>query len=126
MTITERIKSLADAYEYFDLKRDDLLFPDPKHPYQIAANHFIDAQVLTDALNEKHEFDYDNYGQDKYVLWYNLRSSAGGGSGFALDDVVYAHASASVGPRLTFKSRELAYHAFKIAPDTFRGFIKKD
>lgn len=124
-TIFEKIKSLQDAYDYLGESRESMLIPDPKNTYQVSANHFMDAQVLAAALNERSVFDYDSY-DEKYVFYWDLRSSAGGGSGFALVVVGCDITASYVGPRLSFKSRKLALHAFKIAPDTFRGLIKKD
>lgn len=125
-TIFERVQSVQDAYKEIGESRETLLIPDPKSPYQVAANHSIDAQVLAAALNEGWIADYDDWNQDKWVIYWNLMSSAGGGSGFALLAVSYAYSFSHVGPRLSFKSREHALHAAKIAPDTFRGLIKKD
>lgn len=125
-TIFERVQSVQDAYKEMGENRETLLIPDPKSPYQIVANHSIDAQVLAAALNEGWIADYDDWNQDKWVIYWNLMSSAGGGSGFALHVVFFDCAGSSVGPRLSFKSREHALHAAKIAPDTFRGLIKKD
>mgnify|MGYP001091177292 CR=1 FL=1 len=125
-TIFERVQSVQDAYKEMGENRETLLIPEPKSPYQVAANDFIDAQVLAAAINEGWIADYDNRKQEKWVIYWNLMSSAGGGSGFAMDGVLYVYAGSYVGPRLSFKSEKHALHAAKIAPDTFRGLIKKD
>ena len=124
--IFERVQSVQDAYKEVGENRETLLIPEPKSPYQVAANDFIDAQVLAAAINEGWIADYDNRKQEKWVIYWNLMSSAGGGSGFALVVVYCGNALSGVGPRLSFKSEKHALHAVKIAPDTFRGLIKKD
>ena len=105
-TIFERVQSVQDAYKEMGENRETLLIPEPKSPYQVAANDFIDAQVLAAAINEGWIADYDNRKQEKWVIYWNLMSSAGGGSGFALLVVVFDCTASSVGPRRSFHSEE--------------------
>lgn len=116
MKITERIKKLEDAYEYLGLKmEDEIPFANPNTGRQIAANGFIHATILVEALNEKIRPDYNDSNRVKYeILWY-MKSKAAGGPGFSYNVRGYYSSASCVGARLVF----LDYDVMRYAAETF-------
>lgn len=123
MSITDKIKTIEDAYAAQGLvMQDEIPFAEPKNGRQLAANSFMNAMVLTEALNEGWVPDYDT-NEDKYEIWWYMRSEAAGGPGFSFL-VYYCDLSGSrVGARLVFRTRQLARYAGETFPEVYKDFI---
>jgi hypothetical protein len=67
------------------------------------------------------KIDWDNYSQRKYYGWFDLRASAGSGSGFACDDYDCAYGYSHVGARLVFPSLEDLKHAVKVFEQEYKA-----
>lgn len=117
--ITEKIKSFEDACTFLGLNPIEVLPPDTMYnaKYLIACAMLA---IITKALNEGWEPDWDNSNEYKYYPWFDMRSSGGGFSfvGYGSDYVV-----SSVGSRLCFKSRELARYAATQFLDIYKDFM---
>jgi hypothetical protein len=124
--ITDRIKTYIDVC--LELKIDasySLPFPTPENDEEKAVNAFVMLRNIAKVLNEGWTPDWDNSSQAKYYPWFDMRSSAGSGSGLSFD--VYADDSSGsrVGSRLCFKTRELAEYAAKQFVEVYRDYMKK-
>lgn len=119
INVMDRIKSYEDACAdqgIKPLKLSDFDFlPEKDREY-----HFCDHQqvIITRALNEGWEPDYDDTSQYKYTVWYKW---VGSGSGFSYSYFVHVCSLSFVGARLEFKSLELAKYFAK----QFIGIINK-
>ena len=106
-SITERIKTFEDACAYLDLNPIDVLPPETIYnaKFLIASAKLA---IITKALNEGWEPNWDNSSEWKYYPWFDIRSSGGGFSFY-----VYGGGTTRsfVGSRLCFKSRGLATYA---------------
>lgn len=104
LDITELVGSYEDACRLrgvTPLSLSDFAFHGPKRQEQKYADHQLD--IINEALNEGHVFDYDDPDEEKY--YPVLRKT---GSGFALH-VVYCDGTGSyVGPRRSFRTEEAA------------------
>lgn len=117
-TVTERIKSVEDAFnETGRPKIDFSIFPEDIRSYM--QSHY-ELAVLTEALNEGEKFDYDNENQRKYCSWWEKSPS-----GFVFSDsgYYYTTARAGSGVRLCLKNEELVRHAASIAPHLYNGIL---
>ncbi|HAZ00691.1 MAG: hypothetical protein A2W90_14535 [Bacteroidetes bacterium GWF2_42_66] len=124
MQITEKIKSFEDACAHHGIEPN---IPDvsglmPKH--QEAVVNFYKLSVITSALNEGWEKDWNNYNEYIYYPWWyveTLGSFAGLADAFTSYAVSYA--DALLGSRLGFKTRELARYAASQFRDIYREII---
>lgn len=105
--ITERIKTIDDAYEAIGEVRpsDDDFKERGLTPDEIHRRHL---KVIAKALNEGWEADMYNTEQNKYYPWFEVGSSS-----FAFGGTYYSYSRAYAGhaSRLCFKSAELARYA---------------
>lgn len=65
--------------------------------------------------------NYDDTRQLKYYGWFDLRSSAGSGSGFSYDGFGCAVDLSGVGARLSFPSEAILRHVVKILEPEYRA-----
>lgn len=102
------VKTFAQACKHKGLDPKTIL-PDvssfPKE-HQKALLATAKAYIIVAVLNDDAVFDYNDYNQEKWVLWYWLNKP-----GFRLRDAGYDNTDSDVGPRLSFVSREVALHA---------------
>jgi len=107
--ITDRIKSYEDACVELGI--------DPIDEKQLKNLGFTNTEIarrkletITSALNEDWQADLYNTSQYKYYGWFDVSS---GSFRFCGTDFQYSIATAGVGSRLCFSSRELAEYAAK-------------
>lgn len=88
------------------------------------ANHKLD--VIIEATNEGHIFDWNNYSESKYILWWNMETYGDApGSGFSLYCVDGGRGFTRVSARRVFKTREDAEYVGKTHIDLFRDAMKQ-
>ena len=104
LDITELVGSYEDACRLrgvIPLSLSDFAFLGPQRKVVAYADHQLD--ILNEALNEGHVFDYDDPDERKY---YPLLKKTG--SGFALFVVVCDRTVSYVGPRRSFRTEKAA------------------
>jgi hypothetical protein len=124
MSIIDKIQTLADAYTYSGLEREETIIIEPKNKHQKAANSFIDALTLTAALNEGRKPNFDDSDEVRYIIGWDMRSEAVGGPGFAYD--VSSTRVRSVSPvciGLIFFNLEVAKYAATTFPEVYEPFM---
>jgi hypothetical protein len=112
--ITDRIKSFEDACR--ELGEDPANF-NVGMPDEIA---YKKLKVITRALNEGWEPNWNNDNQYKWYPWFYMDSP-----GFRFYDSYYSRtaASAGAGSRLCFKSQELSTYAGQCFLELYRQFM---
>lgn len=105
--ITDLVKTFEDARKITG--RPDV--PDFSSLPEDLRKHFIALYkivVITEALNEGWQPNWDNHNEYKYYPWFEMSPSS-----FAFYDSYYGNAYADAGSRsrLKFKTRELAKYA---------------
>jgi hypothetical protein len=124
MSSIDRIKTLKDAFEALGLnQQEETPFANPKNDRQKAANAFLFATVLVEALNEGRKPDYDNRNEVKYEIWWDMRSEAAGGPGFAYYHCGLVSSRSDAGARLVFFDRKVAIYAATHFLDVFKAFM---
>lgn len=120
--ITDRVKTFQDALDVDQngVSEKELVerwtklgLPDDEIGYR-------KLKIITKALNEGWEPDWDNSNEYKYWPYFNMGSS---GFGFSVADCVVWFADTGVGSRLCFKSRELAEFAAKQFVQEYKDFM---
>ncbi len=104
LDITELVGSYEDACRLrgvTPLSLSDFAFHGPKRQEQKYADHQLD--IIIEALNEGHVFDYDDDDERKHYPLFKKT-----GSGFALHAVYCDRTSTDVGPRRSFRKEETA------------------
>mgnify|MGYP001354057252 CR=1 FL=1 len=107
MKITDRVKTFEDAYE---------IAGKPQKPdfnvFSVADRSFFEHMwkmtIITKALNEDWEPDWDNTDEPKYYPYFSMSPSGFGFRGAYHD---FACAPAGCGSRLRFRTSELARYA---------------
>jgi hypothetical protein len=80
--------------------------------------------IITRALNEGWEPDWENWSEYKYWSWfYTADYGANAGFACAYADLVPSGADATVGSRLCFKTRSLATYASEQFRDLYFEYI---
>lgn len=116
--ISSQIDSLESACNYLGESDDDVKQLRILESVKGLARYIIAEQelvVITKAINEKEELDWDNHNTVKYYNWWYL------GSVFRLSGVNYYDSDSTCSARLCYTSREKAQHS----ADKFK-FIWKD
>jgi hypothetical protein len=113
--ITDRVKSFEDACGIlgFIVQTHRNMFEELQKD-EIA---YIKLKVITEALNEGWEPDWNNNNEYKYYPWWNMQN------GFSLSDVSYYYSYSFVSSRLCFKSRELAEYAAKQFLEIYKDYF---
>ena len=121
--ITEVIKSFEDAVKATGRPNtpDFSNVPEDLREYFEAQYKMV---VISEALNEGWEPDWDNENEAKYFPWFWKEAVS---SGFVFRDAYYyySHASAGSGSRLCFKTRALAEYAGKQFIDIWNKILLK-
>lgn len=117
--ITDRIKSVRDAFEELDICPSDI---EVSLPCELKGDkesilNYINAIVVTRALNEGWEPDFDNSSEGKYYPYFDMRSA---GSGFACNGCNCWISLTYTPARLCFKTPELAVYAGKQFNEMFK------
>lgn len=123
MKITERVKSVGDAIEIAkpDQAEIELLSYNGTNDRMIGTKHALILFMLSEVLNEGKEADWDNDDERKWFPVWDMRS----GFGFSGANYGTWAPYSDVGSRLCFRTRELAIHAAKIAPESYKYFMQK-
>ncbi|MDR0231594.1 MAG: hypothetical protein LBI82_05685 [Dysgonamonadaceae bacterium] len=119
--VTDRIKTLQDAIE--ETGRPEVpAFSDVPEDLRPYFQEQYKAIVVTEALNEGWEADYNDGNQKKWMPW--LKASL---SGFAFGDTYCVRSDPAAGraARLCLKSDELAAYVGKQFTDIHAGIITK-
>ncbi len=120
--VMERIKTVKDAFNECGLDINNL--PDvsaiPKCFHKFIQNMYI-AAVLTKALNEGWEPNWNDSSEWKYYPWTKVSADKKrpAGFGFSLSSCDYSRSSSSVGSRLCFKNSKLAIYVTKQFPEVY-------
>ncbi|MBO9674439.1 MAG: hypothetical protein J7577_13410 [Sphingobacteriaceae bacterium] len=110
--ITDRVKTVEDAYKELNLNRSDYIptksiAMTDKYYAQICAE--IDFEIVVAALNEGVELSFANANQKKWRIW--LKHDGISGFGFHNTFYDYADTLTNVGSRQSFATQELAEYA---------------
>lgn len=118
------IKSFEEACAVLGLNpADEIPFAEPKNGNQKAVNAAAKLFILASALNGEWVADWDNWDQGKYYPWFDMRSTAAGGSGFSCFVCYSGRVFSIVGSRLVFKDRKTAEYAGKQFLDIYRDLM---
>lgn len=114
--VMDRIRTFEDAMEETgrpDAPDFSCLPPDMRKHFTALYKMY----VITEALNEGWEPDWDNDDECKYYPWFVMSPSS-----FAFRDSYFEYSSAGAGSgsRLKFKTRELAEYAAKQFEDIWK------
>jgi len=124
MSITDKIQTVTDAYTYLGVDRSEMTFPEPKNDIQRAANAFVDATILTAALNERREPDFDDLNESKCIIGWDMRSEASGGPGFSYDvSTTFVRSVSPVAACLVFFKLEVAIYAASKFTEVYKTFM---
>ena len=114
--IKKRVKTFEDACKVLSLAPGDVTSINDTEDEAA----YKRLKVITKALNEGWEPDWDNRSEGKYYPWFYLGSSSGG---FSCHDYAYVLTASHVGSRLCLKSRDLAIYAGKQFTEEYKPFM---
>lgn len=119
------IETLADAYTARGLEREEIVFDNPANDLQQAANAFIDAIVLTAALNGGRKPNFTNPLERKVPISWRHREFYTGAPVFLYNDYdfVLDNTCSFVGERLSFFDKDVAKYAAEKFPEVFKPFM---
>lgn len=80
--------------------------------------------TVCEAFQQDRPFNYDNSSEEKRFPWWDLRSTAGAGSGFSLHGIAFDRTGSRVGSRLSSFSKEEANYIAEIMADDYRVIMK--
>ena len=128
LPIQERIKTYEDACSALNrqpLTEEQFSFLPEKDRKAMFSLHKI--TTVIEALNEGHEFDWNDYSERKYSPWFDMETygDAPAASGFSFYDFGYDITFSSVGARLVLRTRELAEYVGKQFLEDYRNWFKK-
>lgn len=109
MDITDKIKTVEDAYKHLGMDREKSL-PQISNVSEKDKDYLIcefDLWIISRALNEDWEADFLDANQLKYFNWFYVDSSGA----FRFYDADFTHTHTHVGSRLCFKNRKIAKYA---------------
>lgn len=114
--ITEKVLTLEDAYDVLGIDSEDSEkeFME-KHIKSVSA--YKKLIVITAALNEDWQPDWDNEDEPKYYPWFYMQDS-----GFRLYSVGADYGYSCVGSRLCFRTEEIAKYAAAQFLDIYKEF----
>lgn len=104
--ITNRVISFVTACK--EIKKDPKKVIPKGVPKHIEALMMM--EIFVEALNEGWFADYDN-NEEKWYIWWRRNKTRPAGFGFVRVGTVDDYAGTGVGPRLSFRTKELAEHA---------------
>jgi hypothetical protein len=123
MNIIDKIKSLSDAYVACGLEREANVFTEPKSNLQVAANSFIDAIVLTSALNEGIKPHFLGGQKHWKIEWFLYPTYPGGPEfNFKTCDFIGAR-DIDVSAYLLFLHPHVAKYAATTFPEVYMPFM---
>ncbi len=123
LPITERVKTFGDAavalYPGLEKKQVELLEYSGSDPDMISAVSYLKLVIIIRVLNEGWIPNWDAANEPKYVPIFKNVS----GFGLAYCDCGSWYASAHVGSRLCFKSKDLLLYAVEQFKDIYRDYL---
>lgn len=121
LPVTERIKSVEDALEDLGSKispeRLTLIKYAGDDNYMTGKAFQARAEVVIEALNEGHIFDWNNSNEEKWYIWWNM---SGGFSFYIVDHYFTISRTPS---RLCFKTEALARYFAATFPELTKGYM---
>jgi hypothetical protein len=121
LSITDKVKSFEDACKILGIDPEDVLHAahsDFLQKHIVSINAYSKLIVITAALNQGWEPDWDDDEENKYYSWWYMSKG-----GFRLNFVYYLNALSNVGSRLCYKSRELAQYAATQFEDLYKDLM---
>jgi hypothetical protein len=125
VSITEQVKTFEDACKVLGLEPKNLPIvenlPEKDRKSLIAYYKLV---IIIRALNEGWEPDFCDWNQSKYWnLFYIELNGAYAGFAWARTDNAASYATANIGSRLCFKTRELAMYARENFRDLYLEYL---
>jgi hypothetical protein len=119
--ITDKVKTFEDACEVLNIDSAVVLPPiNPVLSKDVESIYaYIQLIIITRALNEGWEPDWDDDDEYKYYPWFYMQS----GSGFRLGYVGVYFGHSFVGSRLCFQKEEVAKYAATQFLDIYKQFM---
>lgn len=123
--VRDRIKTFEDAYKELDKRDDELHYLIREYDNRWTDSEellaYLKLRIIVAALNEGWEPKLKK-GAYRYFIWFSYTSG-----GVTCANAVYdpSYTSASGGPRLAFKSRELAVYAGNQFKDLWIDYFTK-
>jgi len=118
--VMDRVKTFEDACAELGIDWGMACPKVQKNGSYGAVVSFAQALIVTEALNEGWQPDFNNGKWDKHYPYFEMRSSAGG---FRFSGSVCGSDATHVGARLCFKSEELARYAGMQFESIYKGFM---
>lgn len=115
----ESIKTLSDTIKYLGQKDDEVILLNQLTEHSLP-RHIIAEQelvVITKAINECKELDWNNQDQPKHLIWWYL------GNNYRLCVTCSYTEYSCCSPRLCFISHERAKHASQYFKDTYKDYL---
>lgn len=120
--VTDRVKSLEDAFEETGRPATPEFMdaPEDMRPW---FQDLYNGAVYAEAMNEGWKADYNDGNQQKWLPYFNTLSS----SGFTFLDTLFVYSSPAAGDaaRLCLKDKSLAKHAGEEITEVYKGIITK-
>ena len=124
MAKSKLIASFEEACKKEGLNpEDETPFKNPSNGRQLAVNAAAKLFIISKSLNGDWVADWDNWDQYKYYPWFDMRTSAAGGSGFSYAGFDCDAGGSFVGSRLVYKDRQTAEYAGKQFIDIYRDLM---
>ncbi len=117
-----RVKSFEDACLFLKYNPDTILPEVSKFPekYQKAIISFCKLVIITEAINDSHQFNWNDRNEKKWYPWFYLNEP-----GFRFCDAGfdYSLTYSAGGSRLCFRTKEDAIYAAKTFLEYFRDIM---
>lgn len=125
-SILKKIKSYEDACAILGktpLTLEQFSFLGEQAQYLYSVHRVA---TVIEAVNEGHQFDFDNYSEPKFYPWWYLATPEGkpAGSGFAYYAYGYTNTLANVGARLCTRSEKDAKYVADLMFEDYRVMMK--
>jgi|GEM_PF-5402564 len=121
------ITTLAQALEKLKMPLDTKpVITGVDEKYSKTLEKVFQALVISEALREGWEPDYENINQNKYEAWFDLNTDKANPSGFRFGDSYFTRANTHsvFGPLLCQETREASDHFGKLMVPIFRDVLK--
>lgn len=119
--LTTKIKSVEDACKFLGEDDEEVVALRSLQSINLPRNIVAEQEmvVVTRAINDRHEFDWDDSNEYKYFTWWYL------GKNFRLCCVGNYCSTSSCSARLCFTTRENAEFASKQFKNIYKDFMNK-
>jgi hypothetical protein len=96
----------------------------PKEHRKALLAHYL-LVIIIDAINGGKRFNWNDWNEPKWRLWWDMEKTATNRSGFAVGGVTDADTTTYVGSRLSFVDKARARYAAKKFYELFRDYYKE-